>query len=40
VIVGALVKQLDAKMDVTNAEPGLRIVVSRSTARSRLPSAA
>jgi two-component sensor histidine kinase len=40
VIVGALVKQLDARMSVANAEPGLRISVSRSTSRSPLSNAA
>jgi two-component sensor histidine kinase len=40
VIVGALVKQLDAKMTVADTEPGLSVKVSRSSSRSRLPSAA
>jgi two-component sensor histidine kinase len=40
VIVGALVKQLDAKMNVANVEPGLRISVSRTAPPSQLPNAA
>jgi two-component sensor histidine kinase len=40
VIVSALVKQLEARMKVVDAEPGLSISVTRSTSTGRLPAAA
>ena len=40
VIVKALVKQLDARMDMTSAQPGFSVSITRATFTSRLPHAA
>jgi len=40
VIVGALVKQLEARMEVRDAEPGLSVSITRASFTSRVPKAA
>ena len=40
VIVGALVKQLDARMDVLSAPTGLSVAITRATFASNMPQAA
>jgi chemotaxis protein methyltransferase CheR len=40
VIVRALVKQLDARMEVTSAEAGLKVEITRAAFTARLPAAA
>ena len=40
VIVDALVKQLDARMDVISADDGLSVSITRATFTSRMPRAA
>jgi two-component sensor histidine kinase len=40
VIVQALVKQLDAKMEIASAETGMSIAVTRATFKSQMPRAA
>lgn len=39
-IVGALVKQLEARMEMRDAEPGLRVSITRASFTSRNPEAA
>ncbi|MDB5437120.1 MAG: histidine kinase, partial [Phenylobacterium sp.] len=40
VIVGALVKQLDARMDVLSAATGLSVAITRASFASNMPQAA
>ncbi len=40
VIVRALVKQLEARLDITSAAPGHQVAITRATFNSRLPEAA
>jgi two-component sensor histidine kinase len=40
VIVGALVKQLEARMEVRDAEPGLTVSITRASFNALVPKAA